>query len=974
MLLSLLSTNKTQAQCGITITDMPSNMIAGMSYTMHFDGHPHSYDTTGLNGILEYNFFDTTPNDFTITAYDSVVTFICNNAVYDVALDSTIQCSDTITLHFFKPTFMIIDTTEYTPWMHCMQSENHFPMFYNLFTDVPYDALNQMLPNMYFNMEMPVSLISEMPDPGWGSMVEIHMMSDNAFQLYWPMGSDTVFSNWVHFDMPNVFNGTDTTYMGASDWNTGATRYNITIPSGADVSWTNQWYNIRGKIIIESGATLRLNNTTLRFTQNDSIIIRPNGRLIIENSRLTNYNECSNYWGGINIEGYPSFDLDIDSVYNDLYPNSRYTSGQGIVVSKNSIIENARIALFSYRFGTEFSGYCGTPINYTLNLFDGSLLAFSNTQFINNGCDMLLGKATKAPFDVKPNQSFFKNYKFETNPYGYYLDTEIETGVMINTINYLPKVYLFKNEGIRFAGCQFLNDYGGFGDFSFQSSPIAIDGYLSSVKLINYGTQPNTFNNLPKAIQINNYSPNARATTVDSCTFTNCLKGLHIKGSSNDNVFDNRFFIPTSATDTTYGLHLEGCTGFGCEGNMFTGMSSGGAAPSQYGAYITSSGTAGDRFYRNRFSYIGNALGTSGDNTGLQVKCNNFNAGVDYDWNVFGVLPNQGKCLGFNTLTPAGNTFTPSPVNAEGHIYMDAGATPFEYRRHSAPPDVIPTNITSTIDVANCGSPKTVLSCPDNYVYNINLTNVEDDYADVYHAWATLYSAYQANADVALLEEVREVDADKSELINQAIKSNAISKSELIALLASYEKDYIAQRNLAVLYYNEEDFEKSGIALERYSNYELADKSFYTYQSFLNSVGMNCTKIDSLNESELILLMDLQSSETREKYAANAILTQFYKAEKQEAFSFPTTAKGKEKLTQNKTNPSVTFNNPAHDVLQINCSDCGSINVKIFTIEGQLLTSQNILHKGEINTANYVTGLYYLSIDNATAYKLIISK
>lgn len=140
---------------------------------------------------------------------------------------------------------------------------------------------------------------------------------------------------------------------------------------------------IRHRLIIESGATLTVDNSTIAFAASKGygrkidLVIEPGGQLIIKNSaKLTSLGDalgtCSslNHWEGIYVAGNPQ--------------QPQYTSTQGNVrVLSGSTIENALTAITNHYP----IGYPGVldPTSKT-----GGIIYCNNAVFKNNQRDILL--------------------------------------------------------------------------------------------------------------------------------------------------------------------------------------------------------------------------------------------------------------------------------------------------------------------------------------------------------------------------------------------------------------------------------------------------------------------------------------------------------------------------------------------------------------------------------------------------------
>ncbi len=151
----------------------------------------------------------------------------------------------------------------------------------------------------------------------------------------------------------------------------------------SNIDWTNKKYSFFKKLIVKNGATLTLNNSTLKFSNFDAtgvvsrLEIEPGGKVVMENgSELTSYLDCG-FWEGVFVYGDPFAD--------------QQTSSQGeIRITEGSKITHAEIA-----------------INSGESLYGGGIIWCDGAEFTNNLLDIKIGEYNYATSATKIMNSTF---------------------------------------------------------------------------------------------------------------------------------------------------------------------------------------------------------------------------------------------------------------------------------------------------------------------------------------------------------------------------------------------------------------------------------------------------------------------------------------------------------------------------------------------------------------------------------------
>ncbi|GAB4319556.1 MAG: hypothetical protein Kow00127_11800 [Bacteroidales bacterium] len=376
-------------------------------------------------------------------------------------------------------------------------------------------------------------------------------------------------------------------------------------------------------IRVEAGQTLNIGaNSLLEFHDDAKIIVEPGATLNIENSTLTHYAPCPYRWKGIEVWGNAS-----ESQYVNPQDGIQY---QGKLTINHSTIEHAAIAVDLWKPG-DYSKTGGIVIaeNTTFSNNTRSLHAI-NYQNFNVGNEM--------PMD---NVSYFKYCTFEL------------------TDNYMPDMIFYKHvdmagvDGIKFKACTFTLQPEAEGVSPWNQ---AIAAYNAGFDVMPVCTSPPgqdctgwdicTFTGFYKGI----YAAGANSDYtffVSRAGFINNQTGIYASEVKNLVVLLSDFTIGINNSDSEiceskgkvasgFGINLVGCTGFGIEENHFAPATTGGYYT---GIKIKDCPSKWDIIYKNEFnglSYGNYAQGINRsdpdyDQKGVEYQCNlNTNNDVDF--------------------------------------------------------------------------------------------------------------------------------------------------------------------------------------------------------------------------------------------------------------------------------------------------------------------------------------------------------
>jgi hypothetical protein len=451
-------------------------------------------------------------------------------------------------------------------------------------------------------------------------------------------------------------------------------------------------------IVVKSGGTLTINKD-LMITHNKKIVVEPGGKLIVDDVKISGYNNA--IWQGIQVWG---------NKYAHQWPDAQGNLAQGYLELNDAIIENAVVAVSLWK-----------PDDYTKT---GGIVSANNTLFRNNKTSIHAlyyqnyDPATEKEMDYRAN---FNRCTFV-----------IDENYLCNE-KFYKHVDLSRVKGVSFRACDFsLSPEAP----NVSASNMAIAAYSAgfNVKAIcTSGTMPCnyydscTFNGFNWAIYANNPDNSIRTFYVNRAQFNGNTYGVYTSGVNNFTVLNSEFFIgynePESdpcdglgKASSSYGIHMTGCTGFAIEENIFTKAS--GAPTGNYtGILCKDSRTQHDIIYRNIFeglSYGNIAEGMNrsdpdDDRTGLEFQCNT-NTGNNIDFVVAKKDPldnPQIRTFQGTQHKEARNIFS-SNVLPEGH-FKNEGKQVVNYFFNSNPPIDYTQDYVVPIYVTG------INTCPSNY-------------------------------------------------------------------------------------------------------------------------------------------------------------------------------------------------------------------------------------------------------------------
>lgn len=724
---------------------------------------------------------------------------------------------------------------------------------------------------------------------------------------------------------------------------------------------TKEWTapaHLSGDLIVESGGQLTIKEQ-VRVAPDAKIIVKPNGRLILDGGVLTT--DCSGErWEGVIVEG----NTDESQDYN-IYTQSR---AQGYFrMRNNAVIEHA---IYGVRLYDPFNG----------NMDDhGGIIIATDSEIRNCAYGVDFAPYTNISIPAgnqKSNLSSFKNCVFT-----------VDSDMLDDGEDFVSHVSMRGITGLRFLACTFLNDTPlsfqagveerGQGikalDSEFKVLPVCSQAIPQGESCDNYFYSE--FRGLQNGILSGNKS-GINTFRVDRANFLGNHFG--IAGYSSDNCSITRcdFSVGLDASTQTNpytGVLLHGAAGFKLEENRFSGFDFTVSDAQSVGTVIRNSGNEINQVYKNYYDGLDFANVANGDNKGvfgddgLVYFCNENGETTDngYDFAVpstdvidSGIAKNQG-----NADLPSGNTFSSTLPNPFTHFFNELEDIEYFYEQGAT--GEMPTGytdatieITSTLSVNFCSS-----KLPDDR--EREFANEDDKNAAI----ATMNGGTStANGNYAYSRLLRDLKADTTGIAYEDVRSMLRGEGNYEALCDLV--DCYLQEKSALFAANVLDSIEIQLTLnteeaDRYTDFDALKKMQIQAEingtSFADFISQNATELDAIAAksygvapTQALYLLNYAQIERFGKFNHPRIILPETRAEER-----------LEKEDMRSVKSSNIFPNPAknHVTFEYFLSDDAELSV--FSYSGRTINTI-LLNKEKnaavLNTENLPTGIYFYLI------------
>ena len=425
-----------------------------------------------------------------------------------------------------------------------------------------------------------------------------------------------------------------------------------------NAQYPENFYRFELGIHISNNAVLTINDSYFEFGWEGRIIIEPGSKLIVNNSTLTYYALCETKWQGIEVWG--------DNEQHQFTVNGICYQGY-LELKNNSEISYAETGVALW--GEENQEW----------LKAGGIVQSNNTNFINNtNAVHFVTYENFHPYQIDMRMDNLSSFKLDT------FDININN---VGNNKFYKHADLFGVKGIDFHGCTFTNTATS----GVSTYNLGIAAYGGGFRVMTgcsddivpcppQNIRRCTFNGFYRAIGAYSSPEYVYPFQVWDADFVNNRTGIYVSGVDNAVVINNDFQIGLSFPGECrcgdpygFGIDVHNALGFAIEENYFTKLQS---APSgnYIGIRLDSTLSVADEIYRNEFEglSVGNlsegenrSSGTQNDRFGIAYICND-NSNNNYD---FYVADNSYIRGGMGTdEVPSGNTLS---QNAEVQFQND---------------------------------------------------------------------------------------------------------------------------------------------------------------------------------------------------------------------------------------------------------------------------------------------------------------
>ncbi|MEM7375105.1 MAG: T9SS type A sorting domain-containing protein [Bacteroidota bacterium] len=724
--------------------------------------------------------------------------------------------------------------------------------------------------------------------------------------------------------------------------------------------------NLTGNLRIESGAVLTLTGT-LNMPVNGRILVERGGKLVIDGGVITN--RCGKTWYGIEVYGDPT---KVHPSHGGVLsipppPLPQLHPNHGAIILKNgALLEHAQNAVTLVR---------KTPSYNDLSNSGGIIIASQST-FRNNrrSIEFMQFRPTSAGGSSDDNVSLISDCLFEHTP-----ETQIPHD------NIAPFITLWNTEGVEIKGNTFQNtDPGSFANEERGIGIYSIDaGYTVGAFCTSTAQNPtppvptcvqyqgNVFQNLHIGVQPTSSMALADPITIDRNQFDNNNYGSYLVGLHSNILYSRN--IHTTHTTPSTGSLLSFSTGTafsGSNGFIFSENSYHyGGIGFGLGAISNESGTTNHEAYLNSFEDLAMGFLAFEDNSGLQVKCNDFSSIAYYNiYNDGTNLPNQGFCQNIVSApdyfsAPAGNRINDGLCisTSMDHLFVDNTLTGFDYSHHTGT-DYTPQCVSSNVALFPCTSPHTAESCPSK----LEELNEGDNPITqlIQYLNQELATEPSEPAYLSYLNTQRDI-ATQRLLFHYAYQDNPI---QAISHLQS-DTSMFAKSMVIPYLIQQGDHTAATELLNQFPRLTDEQNAFYDLHTWINTISSEGRTYFDMTSEEEASLRQIAGTETPYAYNALAILRLVFDEEIPLDFEIPDPEQARRAdLTVNKEHFFSMYPNPAKGKLVIECmlhEQESSTKVQLLDLFGHELLSEKLDDPEEtqyIDILSYPSGMYIVQL------------
>ena len=723
--------------------------------------------------------------------------------------------------------------------------------------------------------------------------------------------------------------------------------------------------NIGGTITIPDGATLHIMNTTIHMgTSEATFLVKPGGKLIIDNSIIREGNtiggelgeienwSCQNRWKGITVQGNYNIEqptnIDLSNATTVASPD------HGIVVLNHATIKNANIGV---------------------DCKSGLLFSENSTVFENNNTGVVLQSYHNfnvSDWQPRAHQSSIKNttFKIGNDQVGIELfGVEIDKS-NLDRIEFKGLTENSSGKGIRSVFSNFVlgTTEGGFDEQNI----------------------PNSFKDLKYGIHASGLPEAGHTLSIDGNLFDNIVKGITISGHKDCSIKNNRIRnIPKSidpndmsGMSDAYGIIMYESEMYEITNNEL--LTADALIDNTYGMVLINSGKLSSIVENNYFdgqyhaatqiegeySYVSDDNNDYDGFENISFNCNSYEGLSTYDWLIFkGKLIDQGFCGAFDeTSFPSKNVWHDIAVNCDNTTTWNIV-------------DNNPADVITEIGTFKLTPFNEAIYIPDCYDTDIEVVNCEyssEDNCEPNGKTGTIIGNMDDEEIKAVMQQTND-PVYYYQLLSYLLRSR-LDSADRTGYLGALKEQKTAFTNKRMLthYISKGVLDSAKTMLKRIPLNNGADTAFYAlYESILKEKRYNQTS--SIRKTTEDTVRYIAASEYREAAShAQAYLALWY-GEMQDRFASKIQSQSAAKRSNLVQEGEIVkiYPNPAKSEISIHLIE--KSDIRIYDIQGKLMLSLSDIEKDiVVPTMGLIEGMYLVEIIDAKGqrdlHKLMIIK
>lgn len=456
---------------------------------------------------------------------------------------------------------------------------------------------------------------------------------------------------------------------------------------------------IKGLLIVESGVTYNLTNKKIEFGENNNlasdfgsqksgIVVKPGGKLTIDNCEFNAVENCNDEWNGIELWG--SFKDTIIGT-NNLHLTKNTNNSITELTVLNTTLSNATVGIRNHRSNHVF----GTIAHQKEEC---GFVTVINTEFKNNKVGIHLNE-------------------HHNNPLSHLIShTDFIAGNQVNATHVkLKGINNIEIVASRFEGNTSEHLFErGVGIIAENSSVNTTKAYAQIVQ-----NTKNTYKDLYEGIHLT--SENQKACLfIGNDLFSNVHEGVYVSGNIHT-VLDRTTFDMSSETSTenSFALMASNTNQMKITNNKVNGITN---TNSTYGFVIKDSYESSVKIIGNDFTgELKTALHFEGVNHNVDFSCNSFDITGEYDLAIAEGSVILENVQTFNTFSSCGNIIA--------NIVNDQNNDTFTYNTIT---NSVPNCISSGVSITSSEAPANWKpSCEERFNIARFDPNSPDDYENI---------------------------------------------------------------------------------------------------------------------------------------------------------------------------------------------------------------------------------------------------